>query len=319
MRHLFPLLLLALIGTACSARQEPARDLIVLRDARLCTFNERELDAYLRWFSNQPMSTNDRVVALGRKNIGQPYRLGLLGEYAFEIYDPQPLFCLSASDCVTFVEQTYAMALSHDWGSFLRTLQQIRYKDGHISIITRNHFMEADWNVNNDWLFDDITASLPKGDPQPMQIAVDRASLFRKYGLVTDVPIEIFVDTYIPRDRLAHVLPDLRDGDVIEIVRGNATQQYVSHVGLIAHDAAGKVTLLHSAAPAVREESLEGYLSRHPNVMGFKILRVLDEETEPGEEEWHKDQQIAHGPRAAPRTKCRVLWPQTQGGWTTCW
>ena len=306
MRRFLPLILIAFMGAACTAPQDRMRDLVVLRDARLYTFNELELDAYLRWFSKQEMATNDRVVALGRKNIGQSYRLGLLGEYPFEIYDPQPLFCLSASDCVTFVEQTYAMALADDWASFIRTLQQIRYKDGHISILTRNHFMEADWNINNDWLFDDITTSLRGGDPQPMQIAVDRASLFRKHGIIADVPIEIIDDTYIPRDRLANVLADLCDGDVIEIVRGNQTQQYVSHIGLIAHDAAGKVTLLHSAASAVREESLEGYLAQHPNVMGFKILRVLDEDTESGDEEWHRDQQIAQvtGGEAGRPTRC---------------
>jgi hypothetical protein len=290
------LMLIAMTGTACGARQESVRDLAVLREARLYTFNERELDAYLRWLSKEPVATADRAVVLGRKDIGQPYRLGLLGEYPFEIYDPQPLFCLSASDCLTFVEHAYAMALSHDWASFIRVLQRIRYNEGRVSILTRNHFMEADWNVNNNWLFEDITTSLTGGDPQPMRVVIDRAGLFRKHGIAVDIPIEIVDDAYIPRDRLADVLPQLDDGDIIEIVRGDESRQYVSHVGLIAHDAAGKVTLLHSGAPAVREESLEEYLRKHENVIGFKILRLPKDEMEPGEERQREEEQIVHGP-----------------------
>ncbi|HVP13595.1 MAG TPA: N-acetylmuramoyl-L-alanine amidase-like domain-containing protein [Phycisphaerae bacterium] len=295
MRRLLPFVLLALVGPACGVQQGAVRDLAVLREARLYTFNEREADAYLRWLSKQPIATVDRAVALGRKNLGQPYRLGLLGEYPFELYDPEPLFCLSASDCVTFVEHSYAMAMSHDWASFIRVLQRIRYKDGRISILMRNHFMEADWNINNDWLFDDMTTSLSGGDPQPMEVAVDRAALFRKYGIVADVPIEIVDDAYIPRDRLPDVAAQLEDGDIIEFVRGDERSRHVSHVGLIAHDAANQATLLHSGAPAVQEVPLEAYLRRHSDVIGFKILRMVEGELEPGEEERHRDEQIVRG------------------------
>jgi hypothetical protein len=301
MRRFLPFVLIALAIAGCGARQDSVRDLAVLREARLYTFNERELDAWLRWSSMQPLAAADQAVALGRKNIGQPYRLGLLGEYPFEIYDPQPLFCLSASDCVTFVEHSYAMAMSHDWGSFIRILQRIRYKDGRVSILTRNHFMEADWNVNNDWLFDDMTSELPQGDPQPMRVLVDRAGLFRKHGVAAEIPVEVVEDTYIPRDRLDLVLSQLEDGDIIELVRGDEHWQYVSHVGLIAHDAAGKVTLLHSGAPAVREESLEQYFQRHANVIGFKILRMAEEEPAPGEERQHRDELIVRRPAVPPR------------------
>lgn len=40
-------------------------------------------------------------------------------------------------------------------------LQRIRYKDGVIGVLTRNHFTEADWVVNNSWLIKNITDSLP--------------------------------------------------------------------------------------------------------------------------------------------------------------
>ena len=80
-----------------------------------------------------------RILHLARKNIGQPYELYLLGEMPFEPYDPQPIYCLGKSDCLVFTEHTYAMALSHNWPSFMRMLQRIRYRDGHLGVATRNH------------------------------------------------------------------------------------------------------------------------------------------------------------------------------------
>ncbi len=82
------------------------RDVAVLQTAPLHTFNEREVDVFLKWLAERPLQTSERVARLGRQTIGQPYRLFLLGEHPFELYDPDPMYCLSASDCVTFIEQT---------------------------------------------------------------------------------------------------------------------------------------------------------------------------------------------------------------------
>jgi len=214
-----------------------------------------------------------RVVELARRHIGQPYRLGLLGEGGAEPYDPDPLYCLSASDCVTFVEQVYAMALAHDWPSFLTTLNRIRYRDGKIGMLTRNHFTEADWNINNAWLFDDITHDLAGDKTAALRQRVDRAKFFRKYGIGQQLSVQQFVGDYIPRKHIHAILPDLHDADVAEIVRGTAAAPYVSHMGLIVHDAADRVMFLHSGEPAVREVPLTGYLATHKNVIGMKFLR----------------------------------------------
>lgn len=252
------------------------RSLASLRTAPLYTFNEREVDAYLGWLSRQNMSDEQRVVHLARKNIGQPYRLSLLGEYPFELYDADPMYCLSASDCMTFVEQTYAMALSDDWPSFFRLLQRLRYRDGVVGFRTRNHFVEADWNVSNVWLFADVTAKLRRAKPAEMRVRIDRQTFFGRYGLLPDVPLQIFVDVFIPRSNTASVARSLRDGDIVEIVRGDDAWQYVSHMGLIALDAAGSPNLIHATNPAVSEEPLSAYVARNCDVMGFKILRRTD-------------------------------------------
>lgn len=272
-RLLIIALLLAGSATGCGAPQMTVRGLDELRAAPLYTFNAPELDLYLRWLSQQEGPLGERVAFLARKNIGQPYRPGLLGEFPFELYDADPMCCLAAGDCVTFVEQTYAMALSHDWASFFRMLQRLRYKDGRVGLITRNHFMETDWNVNNAWLFNDVTVSLGSGQFETMRVRIDRSALLGRYGVGVSLPLEIMEDSYIPRDRLPAALPDLQDGDIVEIVRGNVEWQWVGHVGLIGRDGAGRVMLIHSSAPRAREESLGGYIGGRADVLGIKVLR----------------------------------------------
>ena len=263
----------------CAVGCSPAvtvRDVAVLQTAPLHTFNEREVDVFLKWLAEKPLQTSERVARLGRQTIGQPYRLSLLGEHPFEIYDPDPMYCLSASDCVTFVEQTYAMALARDWPSFFQTLQRIRYKDGRVGLLTRNHFTEADWNINNAWLFDDVTEDISGGDVLPMKSWINRASFFATFGFVCNDPVQWFADSYIPRELLPVVAGRLGTADIVEIVRGTRGVQYVSHMGLVTRDTSGNLMLLHSAEPEVREEPLLQYVDRHPEILGIKVLRLTE-------------------------------------------
>ncbi|HEX4412246.1 MAG TPA: N-acetylmuramoyl-L-alanine amidase-like domain-containing protein, partial [Lacipirellulaceae bacterium] len=111
-----------------------------LIDKPLYKCNESEVDTYLKFLSATEPDLRKRIVTIARKNINQPYELYLLGEMPFEPYDPQPIYCLGKSDCLVFTEHTYAMALSHNWPSFMMMLQRIRYRNGHIGVATRNHY-----------------------------------------------------------------------------------------------------------------------------------------------------------------------------------
>ena len=111
----------------------------------LYEFNEEDLDTYLPYLQYTVPDLRERMKHLARKNLDQPYEIYLLGEYPAEIYDRQPLFILDKSDCVVFTEHILAMAMAHDWQSFFSILQRIRYKDGIISYINRNHYGDYDW------------------------------------------------------------------------------------------------------------------------------------------------------------------------------
>ncbi|HWP41476.1 MAG TPA: N-acetylmuramoyl-L-alanine amidase-like domain-containing protein, partial [Tepidisphaeraceae bacterium] len=266
-----------------------------LDDLPLYQMSEHQVDTYLRRLYAAQPDLPQRVVHLARKNLGQPYELYLLGESPFETIDPQPVYCLHHSDCVVFAEQTIAMALSDSWPTFLAILQRIRYKDGHISVLTRNHFTEADWNPNNAWLARDITTELADGVAVPFSQVVDRARFFKsRYSLDVQIPRQTWTDWYIPHERIAAVKDKLRDADIVNFVWGRDGSAWVGHVGLVVRQDNGAVHIIHSASPQVREEPIEQYIQRmssqsgstqpgsttsnpRARFLGFKFLRLADD------------------------------------------
>jgi len=129
-------------GQSMSAERAgvPAAEVTQLNAMPIYKMNEQQAGKYIAFQQEAEPDLGKRVVAIGRKNIKQPYELYLLGEFPFETYDDQPMYCLGKSDCVVFAEHSYAMALSHDWPSFFTMLQRIRYADGQIGVLTRNHY-----------------------------------------------------------------------------------------------------------------------------------------------------------------------------------
>ena len=271
-----------------------------LLEKPLYEFTESEVDSYLRYLSKAEPNLRRRIVHIARKNLGQPYEIYLLGEMPFEPYDPQPLYCLTKSDCVVFAEHTYAMALSQNWPSFMKMLQRIRYRDGRLGVTTRNHYTEADWNISNRWLVDDITARVAGNCAKKFSMKIDRARFFKnRYKLEVDVPIEKHEDLYLPYQNIECAKQHLQDGDFVNIVRATVPTDgappagaFVGHVGLVAHGDNGEVHMIHSTEPKVREEAFEQYIARStkdnstkdadgkPRLVGFKFLRLRDKPLE---------------------------------------
>lgn len=311
------LLLLALFGAAppdaaltekqtkvCQQLGLDTDEIAKLIDKPLYKFSESEVAAYLKYLSKAEPNLRQRIVHLARKNLGQPYELYLLGEMPFEPYDPQPLYCLGKSDCVVFAEHTYAMALSHNWPSFMKMLQRIRYRDGRIGVTTRNHYTEADWNISNRWLVKDITEQVAGGHGVKFSQKIDRARFFKnRYKLTVDVPAVTHHDVYLPYEEIDRAKPFLREGDFVNIVRAIVSTNpkgetatsgaFVGHVGMVARDENGEVHMIHSTVPEVREETFEQYIARSieaskkndpddkdaadkPRLVGFKFLRLRE-------------------------------------------
>lgn len=265
-----------------------ATELAGLLNKPLYKMQPAEVGRFLAWQQLDQPNLRQRIAALARKNIGQPYELFLLGEFPYETYDAQPLFDLSKSDCVVFAEHTYAMALSASWEEFFWMLQRIRYRDGVIGTVTRNHYTEADWNIANRWLVTDVTATL--GAPtQAYRQRIDRqAFLLKQFKIQRDIPVQDFDDVYVAKQDVAAIEAQLQDGDFVNIISSRGGESWASHVGLIVTGADGSRHLLHSAEPQVREETLQGFIARmaerdarqagqnKPQLSGFKFLRLND-------------------------------------------
>ncbi|MBC3917445.1 DUF1460 domain-containing protein [Undibacterium sp. CY18W] len=250
----------------------------------------QEVDKYLAFLHASVPDLRQRIVTLARKNIGQPYRLNLLGEFPFELHDTLPMYSLTHSDCLVFVEHTYAMALSRSWEEFFWILQRIRYKDGQIGVATRNHYTEVDWNINNAWLLKDVSGNLLPGAASTFDISVDRAKFLREqHHTVTNIPVQNSREVYVKTAQVNAVLSQLQNGDFVNVVSDKDGYQSVTHVGLVVIDADGKRNFLNSAEPQVREESFDAFINRThertrtsklPNprkLLGFKFLRLRDD------------------------------------------
>jgi len=234
-----------------------------LIDKPMYKFTPEEIDEYLKFIQELEPDLRKRVNHIAKKFIGQRYEIYLLGEFPFEIYDPQPLYSIDKSDCVVFSEHVYAMALSNNWKKFFAMLQRIRYKDGVIGLLTRNHFTEADWTVNNSWLIKNITDSLPNVKSKQVTTKIDRAKFFSKWGMGDTISIQELSWSYIPASEVQKALKYLKTGDFVNVVRGYTPDDvYVGHVGIISVGANGVVYLIHSAEPEVKMEPLLDYMKR---------------------------------------------------------
>jgi hypothetical protein len=276
---------------AVPAAAAAAAPLEVLLQKQLYQMTPVEAGRYVAWIHQAEPDLRKRIAAIGRKNMGQPYKLNLLGEFPFEVHDDLPLFSLDHSDCVVFSEHTYAMALSGSWEEFFWMLQRIRYRDGVIGVATRNHYTEMDWNVANRWLVTDISAQLsgPNGPTYPM--TVDRARFLKtRHHTERNIPVESSSQAYVAKEQVAAIGGQLQEGDFVNVISTRNGEYWASHVGLVVLGPNGERHFLHSSEPQVREETFESFMARAAareernaregkngqKLAGFKFLRLND-------------------------------------------
>ena len=141
---------------------------------------------------SKPISNVSRRIAdISRQFLGRPYALGALGEGVHGEYDQCPLYRTDAFDCETYVDTVLALALAHDLSSFKQKIRQIRYKNGHVSFVDRNHFTCLDWNQNNQHqkFVKDITTTFQ--DANHRSVALMATALIDKPRWYQHFPLSI--------------------------------------------------------------------------------------------------------------------------------
>lgn len=108
------------------------------------------IDQLYHKINSKPYPTlSDKITTVSAFFLNKPYELGALGEGTQGEYDQFPLYRTDAFDCETYVDTVLALSFANNSSTFEHAINQIRYKNGQVSFITRNHFTCLDWNQNN--------------------------------------------------------------------------------------------------------------------------------------------------------------------------
>lgn len=141
--------------------------------------------------SKPHQSLSDRIGFISEAFLKKPYELGALGEGPGGDYDQYPLYRTDAFDCETYVDTVLALAFASNTSSFERYIEQIRYKNGQVSFITRNHFTCLDWNKNNQQqgFIRDITTSIKDANGHNVTLTaralIDKPSWYQHFTPTT--------------------------------------------------------------------------------------------------------------------------------------
>ena len=213
----------------------------------------------------------ERIDAISAQFLGKPYLLGALGEGTHGYYDDDPLYRTDTFDCETYVDTVLALALAPNLATFKKYINQIRYNDGHISFIHRNHFTDLDWNTNNQkqGFIKDITTDFHDKYGRPIaktaRALIDKPNWYQHFS-VNIIQVEHISPTeqterlallkqkgrqlsrtlvtisYIPLTALfnqaglanQYVFNQIPNGAIIEIIRPNwdLTQQIGTHLNV---------------------------------------------------------------------------------------
>lgn len=257
-------------------------------DKQLNEMVSAEIDVLLRHITASQMEVNARIAYFSEKGKGTPYVLFCLGEGPQAKYDRDPLIDFSRADCMTFCEQILALSISRDYPEMFSNLQRIRYREGIIDMLTRNHYTIADWLPANSWLLTDATAAIGGERCAEMTKTIDRAADFRAMGVpegdLTKVPPpQTMTVKYIPAKYLSEVKASLRGGEIVSIVT-NKPGIFSAHMGFIIRDQYGNVLLRHAssqrAAMQVVDEFYDDVVQQLMNSdsrVGMIFMRVRED------------------------------------------
>jgi hypothetical protein len=255
-----------------------------------------------------------RMEKLSSEFIGLPYGFGgPLGEGPSGRYDQDPLYRFDTFDCTTFVETVTSLALSGNVEEFEKMMNTIRYENGEISYLKRNHFPSLEWIPNNikNGIYHEINdLILPRSEFGLAEALIDLPNWLRKLPLET---IQLISATsserqnrlnelhgmasqysaitarldYLPINRLLsepELLKRIPNGTAVAFVRPNwdltataGIHMNVSHQGLIFQTPAGPI-MRHatSAEPKkVTESDLLSYLKKLKDHPTLKGIHLL--------------------------------------------
>lgn len=214
--------------------------------------SKESLNAYLGELQSSVPDFQARIAEVALRCAGTPYADGPLGEGPDGKYDTDPIIDLRRVDCVTYVEQTIALAISRSLIEATETLQGIRYRDGLVDFATRNHFMISDWVKNNDFC-KDITKDL--GVPtESVTRTISKKDFFQRVNAIGITNVQqdetITVD-YVPVN-MTEIAEEKLPNVALLVFIGNVDWLFSLHCGLYVRDSDGEGKLYHASSRVKR-------------------------------------------------------------------
>ncbi len=235
------------------------------------------------------MPVNQRIPVIGGYFLGKPYQAGTLNVSKEEL----PVINLRQFDCVTFVENTLALALLDNYEqkpvkAFIENIIRLRYRNGEIIDYTSRLHYSSDWlfEMQRQHILADVTAELGGKIYNPnvnfMSEHADKyPALKADRSLLSEIrKIEAAINKrtyyYIPKEELVKYRRKIRTGDVILIttsIKGLDT----SHVGF-AIQRGREIYLMHASSSAKRVQitalPLEKYMKDIRSQTGIMVARL---------------------------------------------
>jgi hypothetical protein len=243
-----------------------------------CSANDPGSSTYQRINRRiQSRDKKERVIEIVNMLRNSPYKTDPLGESIHDSVDSDPLYDLDSMDCVTFVEQVFAIALTDSFPDFMNVLTRIRYNRARISYAARNHFLSGDWIPNNAWLFNNVTPLLATEEKTVTETRIlYKKRFFAKHGIASKD--DSCTLTYIPKSYLKYFQENLVSGDIILCI-GSRKDIFVMHVGIIENPERKKPRLWHasSRSKSVVSEDFSDYFINKKKFKGFSVLRLREQ------------------------------------------
>lgn len=230
------------------------------------------------------------MTRLGRELLGTPYVGGTLEGDGPEVCRVR----LDGLDCVTFFETVLNLARNLKLGAsgydrLLDSVTLTRYRAGRLDGYTSRLHYTTEWILDNvsKGIVTDVSKQL---GGRPVQMKLDFMSTHPQYyeALRSDASavqriaeIEQRLQSrtmhVIPREKIAAIESDLRDGDIVAIMTSKKGLDY-AHTGIVVREGA-RARLMH-ASSTKKQVILDGYLAdvvaRVDTWTGISIARPIE-------------------------------------------
>jgi hypothetical protein len=220
-----------------------------------------------------------RLLAVSERFLNTPYGLSPLGEAQGK--DPDPLIRFDLVDCLTYVEETIALALARSPEQVDPLLAALRYQK-QVLYEDRNHLMEAQWlpsNVKKGFLRE-ATAKYGGPDVQRSAKVIAIGTWHSPSSKALELPEERqlvgrFPLDLLPLDKAAAHVREVPSGTLMLVVRedlpGKVTR--ITHLGFVVQK--GKRTFLRHASRnpfnRVVDEDVENFFTRNARYEKWRV------------------------------------------------